>query len=134
MKIAGSGSISQKHGSADPDPDPPQNVMDPEHWLTHTHTHTTNCWVSFILYCRESDKYPVFQFSQKALNRLPFRLAFCLHGGGGGSMSEVGRGLTVPPLTTRLAESTDERKKRGIKGIDILILGSSGKKLITNGE
>jgi hypothetical protein len=36
-KIAGSGSISQRHGSADPDPDPdpPQNVMDPEHcvWL-----------------------------------------------------------------------------------------------------
>jgi hypothetical protein len=32
-KIAGSGSISQKHGSADPDPDPdpPQNVMDPQH-------------------------------------------------------------------------------------------------------
>jgi hypothetical protein len=35
-KIAGSGSesgsISQRHGSADPDPDPHQNVMDPEHW------------------------------------------------------------------------------------------------------
>ena len=37
-KIAGSGSesgsgfISQRHGSADPDPDPPQNVMDPQHW------------------------------------------------------------------------------------------------------
>jgi hypothetical protein len=31
-KIAGSGSTSQKHGSEDPDPDPPQNVMDPEHW------------------------------------------------------------------------------------------------------
>jgi hypothetical protein len=33
-KIAGSGSISQRHGSADPDPDPdpPRNVMDPEHW------------------------------------------------------------------------------------------------------
>jgi hypothetical protein len=38
-KIAGSGSdsgtdsgsMSQKHGSEDPDPDPPQNVMDPEH-------------------------------------------------------------------------------------------------------
>jgi hypothetical protein len=32
-KIAGSesGSISQKHGSEDPDP--PQNVMVPEHWL-----------------------------------------------------------------------------------------------------
>jgi hypothetical protein len=31
-KIAGSGSISPRHGSADPDPDPPQNVMDPQHW------------------------------------------------------------------------------------------------------
>jgi hypothetical protein len=35
-KMAGSGSISQWHGSADPDP--PQNVMDPQHsfvrWLT----------------------------------------------------------------------------------------------------
>jgi hypothetical protein len=32
-KIAGSGSesIRQRHGSADPDPDPPQNVMDPQH-------------------------------------------------------------------------------------------------------
>jgi hypothetical protein len=32
-KIAGSGSesINQRHGSADPDPDPHQNVMDPEH-------------------------------------------------------------------------------------------------------
>jgi hypothetical protein len=34
-KIAGSGSgsIGQRHGSADPDPDPRQNVMEPEHWL-----------------------------------------------------------------------------------------------------
>jgi hypothetical protein len=32
-KIAGSESrsISQRHGSADPDPDPAQNVMDPQH-------------------------------------------------------------------------------------------------------
>ncbi len=30
-EIAGSGSISQRHRSADPDPDPPQNVMDPQH-------------------------------------------------------------------------------------------------------
>ncbi len=39
-KIAGSGSesgsISQKHGSEDPDQDPPQNVMDPEHWFEVT--------------------------------------------------------------------------------------------------
>ncbi len=34
-KIAGfgSGSISQRHGSADLDPDPQQNVMDSEHWF-----------------------------------------------------------------------------------------------------
>jgi hypothetical protein len=36
-KVAGSGSgfISQRHGSADPDldPDPPQNDMDPQHWM-----------------------------------------------------------------------------------------------------
>ncbi len=32
-KIAGSGSASQRHGSADPDPDPPQNFMVPEHWF-----------------------------------------------------------------------------------------------------
>jgi hypothetical protein len=31
--IAGSGSISQRHGSADPDPDPRQNIMDPQHCL-----------------------------------------------------------------------------------------------------
>jgi hypothetical protein len=32
-KKAGSGSefVSHRHGSADPDPDPLQNVMDPEH-------------------------------------------------------------------------------------------------------
>jgi hypothetical protein len=34
-KIAGSGSFRQKHGSEDQDadPDPPQNIMDTEHWL-----------------------------------------------------------------------------------------------------
>jgi hypothetical protein len=32
-KIAGS--ISQRHKSADPDPDPHQNVMDPQHWLVN---------------------------------------------------------------------------------------------------
>jgi hypothetical protein len=33
MKVEGSasGSIIQRHGSADPDPH--QNVMDPQHWL-----------------------------------------------------------------------------------------------------
>jgi hypothetical protein len=32
-KIAGSRFINQRHGSEDPDPDPHQNVMDPQHWL-----------------------------------------------------------------------------------------------------
>jgi hypothetical protein len=32
-QIAGSGSISQRHGSADPDLDPHHNVIDPQHWL-----------------------------------------------------------------------------------------------------
>ncbi len=34
-KTAGSGSISTRHGSADPDPDPdpPKNVRDPQHWF-----------------------------------------------------------------------------------------------------
>jgi hypothetical protein len=31
-KIAGSGSISQRHGSADSDPH--QNAMDPQHWIS----------------------------------------------------------------------------------------------------
>jgi hypothetical protein len=31
MKIEGSGSISQRRGSADLDPDPHENVMDPQH-------------------------------------------------------------------------------------------------------
>jgi hypothetical protein len=30
-KIAGFGSIRRRHGSADPDPDPHQNAMDPQH-------------------------------------------------------------------------------------------------------
>jgi hypothetical protein len=34
MRTAGSGSISQRHGSADPDPH--QNVMDPQHWFWET--------------------------------------------------------------------------------------------------
>jgi hypothetical protein len=32
---SGSGSISQRHGSANPDPH--QNVMDPEHWLRNSY-------------------------------------------------------------------------------------------------
>jgi hypothetical protein len=53
-KIAGSGSesIIQKQGSEDPDPDPPQNVMDPEHW-------TIVCHLKLILL------YQLFSISSK---------------------------------------------------------------------
>jgi len=48
MKIAGSGSINLRHGSADPDPDldPPQNVIDPQHCIIQMHP----LWYSTILY------------------------------------------------------------------------------------
>jgi hypothetical protein len=43
-KIAGSGSISQRHGSVDPDPR--QNVTDPEHCLKHNSKAFVNLEVS----------------------------------------------------------------------------------------
>ncbi len=43
MKIAGS--ISQGHGSADPDPDPHQNVMDPGHWFLVTLSQKIYCQI-----------------------------------------------------------------------------------------
>ena len=40
-----SGSVGQRYGSADPDPDPHQNVTDSQHWNLHsnpaTNTHST---------------------------------------------------------------------------------------------
>ncbi len=49
-KIAGSGSISQSHGSADPDPDPYQNVMDPEHCFPHSYTQQSAANCTFTWY------------------------------------------------------------------------------------
>ncbi len=56
-KIAGSGSaswsesgwIGRRYGSADPDPDPPQNVMDPQHCLKFI--------VSFLNLCPLAGRY-----------------------------------------------------------------------------
>jgi hypothetical protein len=45
MKIEGSGYISQRHGSADPDPDPHQNVMDPQHCFSQN-SHFCSCCIS----------------------------------------------------------------------------------------
>ncbi len=48
-KIAGSGSksgsISQIHGSADPDQNPHQDVMDPQHWLPWSKF--TDWWIKY---------------------------------------------------------------------------------------
>ncbi len=49
-KIAESGSISQRHGSADPDP--PQNVMDPQHSLLHHPQEETSDLSISLLSCR----------------------------------------------------------------------------------
>jgi hypothetical protein len=38
---SGSESISQRHGSGDPDQDPHQNVMDPQHCFLHSYSHPT---------------------------------------------------------------------------------------------
>jgi hypothetical protein len=32
---SGFGSITQRYGSGDPEPDPNQNVKDPQHWIEH---------------------------------------------------------------------------------------------------
>ncbi len=41
---SGFGSTSQSHGSADPDPDPHQNVMDPQHWFIYWHDPSPSSW------------------------------------------------------------------------------------------
>jgi hypothetical protein len=55
-KIAGSGSetgsISQRHGSTDPDPDPHQNVMDPEHWFKAVRFHMNLFYIKKGFYSR----------------------------------------------------------------------------------
>jgi hypothetical protein len=47
------GSISQRHGSADPDPH--QNVMDPEHWLYSSIVHLNVCAALVVAldFCRD---------------------------------------------------------------------------------
>jgi hypothetical protein len=67
MKIEGSGSISQRHGSADPDPDPHQNVTDPEHCLPVFVIHFI---ISLII-----GTIPVHQ-GKDARNLLPFPLQY----------------------------------------------------------
>ncbi len=56
-KIAGSGSISQRHGSAgpDPDPDPHEICLDPEHWFQLYESYCENKLL--YLYLLETFRY-----------------------------------------------------------------------------
>jgi hypothetical protein len=62
MKIEGSGSICQKHGSADPDPH--QNVMDPQHW----HSIQSRSYIFFLL--NDLSAIPTFLLSRLFCTRM----------------------------------------------------------------
>ncbi len=70
-KKAGSGSISQRHGSADPDP--LQNVMDPEHCLTYLNMRKNCSGIAPVRQLRpkNSSKYTIIinSFTQNVVNR-----------------------------------------------------------------
>ncbi len=51
--IAGSGSICQRHGSEDPDP--PQNIMDPQHWFKESKKQYSRIWSQFRDFVPEHD-------------------------------------------------------------------------------
>jgi hypothetical protein len=57
MKIEGS--ISQRHRSADPDPDPHQNVMDPQHCKlpVNSFRHCSFCTKGDVSGVLESEKH-----------------------------------------------------------------------------
>ncbi len=73
---SGSGSISQRHGSADPDPDPHQNVMYPEHCFS---------WRYFyIIFPREKVKKKL----QNSINQgFPYYFCLMIEGSGYGTGS-----------------------------------------------
>ncbi len=76
-KIAGSGSFSQRHGSADPDPH--QNAMDPQHWyLGSTLTSRVLVRLDSLRYCWMSLTTSADSISIDILHvYLGNKLAFC---------------------------------------------------------
>ncbi len=58
-KIAASGSISQRHGSADPNPDPRQKVMVPEHWKKEKKGLVACCHFLYLFF-HYSSRHTVF--------------------------------------------------------------------------
>ncbi len=73
---SGSGAISQRQGSADLDPDPHQNVMDPQHWFVRYSTFSQS---HSLLFLREKNiEMAIFsEFEQPTLTALHH---FKLHG------------------------------------------------------
>ncbi len=63
-RVDWSGSISQSHGSADPDPNPHQNVMDPEHWLAGASTYHSKFACNF--------KILSVQISKRCFHLMPY--------------------------------------------------------------
>ncbi len=61
-KIAGSGSVSQRYGSADQDPY--QNVTDPQHWLKQKHIFKKQ---GVIRICADSSHAPVLKSRESCL-------------------------------------------------------------------
>jgi hypothetical protein len=72
-KIAGSGSgsISQRHGSADPDPH--QNVMDPEHWsflaLENKIRVVHMSWIDGVKVDRSIDRFGIIEIETSISGR-----------------------------------------------------------------
>ncbi len=47
----GSGSISKRYGFGDTDPDPHQNVTDPQHWLADRCSLATRLYLAYEKHC-----------------------------------------------------------------------------------
>jgi hypothetical protein len=75
-KITGSGSesISQMHGSADPDPDPHQNAMDTQHWCLVLLSPMTNQKLHHIRYFKKyRDKGKPDPYGNKNCDTVSFK-------------------------------------------------------------
>ncbi len=66
-KIVGSGSISQRHGHGSADPDPHQNVMDPEHCYISLDIIKRDRWLIWQRACLSCGKISGFESSGRDL-------------------------------------------------------------------
>ena len=100
LEGSGSGSISQRHGSADPDPH--QNVMDPEHWflgkLPEYRTVPVTVSVTWLLLKTSCSAGDSFQTFHGALKFSIFRMHFF---------------ALLPPRDLRLSNYCELYRERG---------------------